>query len=56
VQVVIHDGEPADGDGKNLCKFLQSKLDPLFAVERFFVFVAVCFAQQKGASDIARKE
>jgi hypothetical protein len=36
VQVVIHDRGPADGDCEDIRKFLQSKFDPLSAVERSF--------------------
>jgi hypothetical protein len=36
VQVVIHDREPGDGDREDIRKFLQSRFDPLFAVERSF--------------------
>ena len=46
VQVIVHDGEPADGDGKNTRKFLEPKLDPFLAVDR-------AFAEQERASDAA---
>jgi hypothetical protein len=44
--VIVHDGEPADGDGENTRKFLEPKLDPFLAVDR-------AFAQQESASDAA---
>ena len=36
VQVIVHDGEPADGDGEDSRKFLEPKLDPFLAVDRAF--------------------
>ena len=42
--MVIHDGKPADGDGEDIRKFLESLFDPFFAV---------AFAEQKGAADAA---
>ena len=31
VKVVVHDGEPADGNGKDFRKFLKPSFDPIFA-------------------------
>jgi hypothetical protein len=44
--VIVHDREPADGDGEDFRKFLESQLDPFLAVDR-------AFAQQESASDAA---
>jgi hypothetical protein len=49
VQVIVHDGEPAGGDGENTRKFLEPKLDPFLAVDR-------AFAEQESASDAAGDE
>ena len=44
--MVIHDREPADGDCEDIRKFLSSKFDPFFAVER-------SFGEQECAADTA---
>jgi hypothetical protein len=44
--VIVHDGEPADGDGENTRKFLEPNLDPFSALYR-------PFAEQESASDAA---
>jgi hypothetical protein len=44
--VVIHDREPADGNGEDLGKLFESSVDPFFAVDG-------TFGEQEGASDAA---
>ena len=34
MQVIIHHREPADGHGEDFRKFLESMLDPFFAVDQ----------------------
>ena len=36
MQVIVQHRKPADGDGENVCRFLQAMFDPLFAVVRSF--------------------
>ena len=45
--MIVHDREPADGDGEDFRKFLQPKLDPFSAVDW-------AFAQQECATHAAR--
>jgi hypothetical protein len=44
VQVIVHHREPADGDGEDLRKFLESVFDPLFTD-------SLTFTKQEGAAN-----
>ena len=44
--MIVHDGEPADGDGENTRKFLEPELNRFLAVDR-------AFAQQESAAHAA---
>ncbi len=53
VEVIIHDGEPADGDCEDTRKFFEATFDPFLAVERFLAAVERDFAQRECAADTA---